>query len=60
MSYYGIVLYPQYPVGNCIVDFGNPVLKIGLGLDGAEYHDSVKDYKRDLGLKREYGWNGIS
>ncbi len=51
----GIVLYPQYPVLNYHLDFANPGLKIGLELDGAEFHDKEKDLKRDKKL-RELGW----
>ena len=51
----GVVLYPQWPVLNYHVDFGNPLLKIALELDGKEYHDRDKDYDRDMRLK-EIGW----
>lgn len=51
-----IVLYPQYPVGNFYVDFGNPFLKIALELDGKEYHlDKGKDQARDKELNK-LGW----
>lgn len=51
----GIVLYPQYPVLNYHLDFANPGLKIGLELDGAEFHNKEKDLIRDNKL-RELGW----
>lgn len=48
--------YPQYPVGNYFVDFGNPFLKIAIECDGAEFHqDKEKDRKRDMVLF-ESGW----
>lgn len=51
-----IVLYPQYPVLNYQVDFGNPYLKIALELDGKEFHiDKLKDAQRDENL-RKAGW----
>lgn len=50
-----MVLYPQYPVLNYHLDFGNPGFKIGLELDGKEFHDSDKDIERDEILKKE-GW----
>lgn len=50
-----IVLYPQYPVLNYHLDFGNPFLKIGLELDGKDFHNPDKDRERDLKLKSE-GW----
>jgi len=50
-----IVLYPQFPLFNYFIDFANPYLKIGLELDGKNYHDPIKDKKRDE-LLYEYGW----
>lgn len=51
----GIVLYPQFPVFQYFIDFANPFLKIGLELDGKDYHDKVKDFEKDTKLKR-FGW----
>lgn len=49
-------LYPQYPVSNYFLDFGNPYLKIGVECDGAEFHlDKKKDNDRDYELKL-LGW----
>jgi len=48
-------LYPQVPVKNMFVDFGNPFLKIGIESDGKEWHELSKDIKRDKRLKRQ-GW----
>jgi very-short-patch-repair endonuclease len=50
-----IVLYPQFPVDNYFIDFANPGLKIGLELDGKDFHDKEKDKQRDLNLKQQ-GW----
>ena len=50
-----LALYPQYPVDRFYLDFGNPFLKIGLELDGKDFHEKSKDIKRDLILK-EHGW----
>lgn len=50
-----IVLYPQYPVLGYFLDFGNPYLKIGLELDGKNYHNKEKDKRRDKELK-QLGW----
>lgn len=48
--------YPQYPVGRYFLDFGNPVVKVGIECDGAEFHhDKEKDRKRDEALRKE-GW----
>jgi very-short-patch-repair endonuclease len=50
------IFYPQYPVGRVFVDFGNPVAKIALECDGAEFHqDWRKDEARDAELER-MGW----
>jgi very-short-patch-repair endonuclease len=50
------VLYPQYPVGPFFVDFGNPVAKVAIECDGAEWHkDKQKDAERDAHLA-ELGW----
>jgi very-short-patch-repair endonuclease len=50
-----IVLYPQYPVLNYYLDFANPGLKIGLELDGKQYHNKERDVIRDAELKNA-GW----
>ena len=50
-----IILYPQYPVLNYFLDFGNPYLKIGLEMDGKEFHNTEKDRIRDTKLLKE-GW----
>lgn len=50
-----IVLYPQFPLFNFFIDFANPLLRIGLELDGKNYHSTEKDIKKDLHLKR-FGW----
>lgn len=43
----GMVMYPQFPVFNWFIDFANPHLRIGLELDGAAYHDPIKDAEKD-------------
>jgi very-short-patch-repair endonuclease len=50
-----IILYPQYPVLHYFVDFGNPVKRIALELDGKQFHNTDKDRKRDNEL-RAHGW----
>jgi very-short-patch-repair endonuclease len=50
-----IVLYPQFPVFNYFIDFANPALRIGLELDGKDYHDEKKDLARDQMLA-DFGW----
>lgn len=50
------VLYPQYPVAGCFLDFANPVAKVGIECDGYAYHlDKEKDRQRDARLGR-LGW----
>lgn len=49
-------LYPQYPVANYFLDFGNPFLKVGVECDGRDFHmDKKKDNDRDYKL-RKLGW----
>ncbi len=50
-----IALYPQFPLFNYFIDFANPYLRIGLELDGKDFHDDVKDKLRDQKLS-EFGW----
>jgi very-short-patch-repair endonuclease len=50
-----VILYPQFPVLNYFLDFGNPYLKIGLETDGKNFHDPVKDKIRDTNLLKD-GW----
>lgn len=52
---YGVPLYPQLPVLNYFLDFGNPYFKVGLELDGKDYHDTDKDRIRDEALFNA-GW----
>jgi Protein of unknown function (DUF559) len=50
------VFYPQFPVGPYFVDFGNPVAKVAVECDGAEWHlDSAKDAKRQRQIEA-MGW----
>jgi hypothetical protein len=53
-----VPMYPQYPVLKYYVDFGNPYFKIAIELDGKDYHDPVKDRKRDIELHQS-GWKVI-
>ena len=48
-------VYPQYPVDRFFVDFGCPIRKIAIELDGKEFHDKDKDNKRDL-ILHDLGW----
>jgi hypothetical protein len=53
-----LVLYPEFPPApdnfRCLVDFANPLLKIGLEIDGSN-HDPDKDKERDEHLSK-LGW----
>lgn len=52
----GLVLHPQYPVGRFFVDFGNPVAKVAIECDGAQWH---QDKEKDASRQREIealGW----
>lgn len=50
-----VPFYPQMPVLNYFIDFGNPFLKIGIECDGKEFHDKERDAARDKRLA-EAGW----
>lgn len=50
------VFYPQYPIHGMFVDFANPVAKVVIECDGAEFHkDKEKDRARDVILTSR-GW----
>jgi len=51
----GLPMLPQVPVLKYFIDFGDPVKKIGIECDGKEWHDPIKDKKRDKQLL-EIGW----
>lgn len=51
----GMPLYPQFPVGNCFIDFADPYRKIGVELDGREFHEESRDRARDMKLWSQ-GW----
>lgn len=52
----GAILYPQYPVLGFFVDFGNPVAKVAVECDGAQYHqDAAKDVARQQAIEA-IGW----
>lgn len=50
-----IAMYPQFPVFNFFIDFANPHLRIGIEMDGKDFHDPEKDKIRDEMLYR-HGW----
>lgn len=54
----GLALWPQLPVLNYFVDFGNPEAKVCIECDGAAWHDAQKDAARDSRLKA-HGWHVI-
>jgi hypothetical protein len=55
IRYLGTPLYPQVPADRFFLDFANPYYKIGIELDGADYHDPQKDAARDCLLMAQ-GW----
>lgn len=55
----GLPLYPQVPVGKYYVDFGDPVNKLGIEVDGAKWHaDSERDKNRQRDIEG-MGWEII-
>lgn len=55
IRYHGIPFFPQFPVLKYFTDFGCPFLKIAIECDGKDFHDPVKDAKRDKEFASE-GW----
>lgn len=55
-GYGHVVLYPQVPVFNWFVDFGHPMKRVGLEIDGQQWHDPVKDAARDTKMWNECHW----
>jgi very-short-patch-repair endonuclease len=51
----GLPFYPQYPVLEYFLDFGDPYRKIGIEIDGKNFHDIERDRARDMHLS-EHGW----
>lgn len=49
----GMLFYPQYPVGKYFIDFARPQDKIGIEVDGKEWHtDKKKDTLRQKELEK--------
>lgn len=55
----GLPFYPQFPVGRYFIDFADPVNKIGIEVDGREWHQDIeKDLKRQKEIE-SMGWKII-
>ena len=50
-----MAMYPEFPVLNYFVDFGNPFLQIAIEADSKTFHDKGRDTERDHNLLQE-GW----
>lgn len=55
---FGLPFYIQYPVGRRFVDFGDPVRKIAIEVDGAAFHTPGRDAKKNADCLAE-GWRII-
>lgn len=52
----GLPFYPEFPVGNYFIDFADPIKKVGIEVDGKEFHqDRLKDLDRQQELEN-LGW----
>jgi very-short-patch-repair endonuclease len=49
----GLPVYPQVPAHRWFIDFANPYHRIGVELDGKDYHDPVTDTRRDSILAQQ-------
>lgn len=52
---YGLPFYMQYPVGRRFVDFGDPITRIAIEVDGKAYHSAEKDAPKNAEI-RAAGW----
>lgn len=55
----GLPFYPQFPVGPYFLDFADPVKKVGIEVDGKEYHSTVAQLLHDKKREKELnklGW----
>ncbi len=48
--------WPQYPACGFFLDFADPINRIAIECDGSNWHDQVKDDKRDYILAEREGW----
>lgn len=56
IRYLGLPLYPQFPVLNYFIDFGDPKRKIGIEVDSRQWHkDKEKDKIRQRRIENT-GW----
>src|SRR3990167_9683263 len=59
IRYLGLPFVPQFPFGPYFIDFADPVKRIGIEVDGKEWHkDEVKDRERQNYLEKN-GWEII-
>lgn len=57
IQFYNLPLLPQYPIKKYFVDFGDPIKKIAIEVDGEKFHlDKKKDAKRQNEIEHE-GWS---
>lgn len=52
----GMNTWMQYPAGKYFLDFADPWMKIGIEVDGKQYHDPERDKARDEELA-DQGWH---
>ena len=56
IQFYNLPLLPQFPVNKYFVDFGDPIKKIAIEVDGKKFHiDKSQDKKRQKEIEDE-GW----
>ena len=56
IRFLGLKMYPQFPISKYFIDFADPIKKIGIEVDGKEYHkDLLKDEVRQNELEN-LGW----
>lgn len=54
LKFYGLLLYPQYPIKNYFVDFAHPFKRIAIEIDSERWHpDKEKDLLRQREIESE-------
>lgn len=59
IRYLGLPMYPQYPVGKYFIDFADPIKKIGIEVDGKEFHQDIEKDEFHQSELEKLGWEII-
>lgn len=59
IRYLCLPFYPQFPVDKYFIDFADPVLKIGIEVDGKHHLDQIEKDKERQDVLESLGWRII-